>query len=147
MTAVWLGCLRGTDSPQGSSCNGSVGTGSLGRGCPAPGTARASAAEISCSGGPGIGCLGQTESQGGGTEPEERNSDATWYLGEEPEKYDFYIRVPILPPSQETWVKALAAPLYFLGKLLENSCEKHECFVAFYNSFGSFFLNSSSPPS
>ena len=102
-----------------------MGTGSLGRGCPAPGTARASAAESKCFGVLGIGCLGQTESQGGGTEPEEGNSDATWYLGEDPEKYDFYIRIPIFTPSQETGVNALAAPLYFLCKLLENSCEKH----------------------
>lgn len=121
MTAVWLGCTWDTEGPKDSSCSGSVGTGSLGRGCSAPGTARASAGEIRGFGGPGIGCLGQTGSQGGGTEPEVRNSDATWYLGEEPEKYDFYIRIPILPPSQETWVKALAAPLYFLCKLLENS--------------------------
>lgn len=31
----------------------------------------------------------QTESQGAGTESEEGNGDATWYLGEEPEKHDF----------------------------------------------------------
>lgn len=36
----------------------------------------------------------------------------------------FYIRIPILSPSQETWVKASAAPLYFLCKLLEKNWGK-----------------------
>lgn len=53
----------------------------------------------------------------------------------------FYTGILILSlfwTSEETWVKASAAPLCFVHKLSEKNGEKHEYFVAFHNSFGSF---------
>lgn len=61
MTAVWLGCTWGTEGPKGSSCSGSVGTGRLGRGCSAPGTARASAGEIRGFGGRALAALARQD--------------------------------------------------------------------------------------
>lgn len=134
-----LGCLWGTESPKGSSCSGSMWTGG---GCSVPRMARASAGEIRHFWPKHWLPWPQTESQGVGTEPEEGNGDATWYLGEEPEKHDFISGSQLYPPVRKPGLKLQQHPYIFYANWGQSW--KAFIFCCFlYNSFGSFLR---SPP-